>query len=119
MKESIVRQKSFAFAVRIVNLFCYLTDEKKDFILSKQLIRSGTGIGANVSEALKGASKKDFANKMNIALKEANESQYWLELLHATEYIDDIQYQSIKTDCDEIVKILVAIVKTANKTDEK
>ena len=115
MKESIVQQKSFAFAVRIVNLCRYLMDEKKEFALSKQLIRSGTSIGANISEALRGVSKKDFANKMGVALKEANETEYWLELLYATEYLHESQYQSIKTDCAEINKMLIAIVKKTNE----
>ncbi|MDR1094096.1 MAG: four helix bundle protein [Clostridiales bacterium] len=116
MKESIIQQKSFAFAIRIVNLYRYLAEEKKEHIISKQLMRSGTGIGANIAESLRGASKKDFSNKMNIALKEANESEYWLELLRATEYLDEAQYKSMIEDCAEINKMLIAIVRTSNKT---
>ena len=94
--------KSKKFAIRIVNLYKYLVDEKKEFVLSKQLLRCGTSIGANVSEAIRGQSKADFGAKMNIALKEASE----------TEYLTDVQYESIMIDCKEINKILTTIVKT-------
>ena len=113
MKESIVGQKSFAFAIKIVKLYKYLTNEKREFVISKQLIRSGTSIGANISESLQAVSKKDFSNKMGIALKEANESEYWIELLFATEYLDKLQYESIKNDCIEIKKLLISIVKSS------
>jgi len=111
MEKSIIQEKSFAFAVRIFKLHRYLADEKKEYVISKQLLKSGTSIGANIAEAYRGVSKKDFTNKMSIALKEANESEYWIELLFATECIDKSQYESIKADCVEINKILVAIVK--------
>ena len=104
--------KSKKFAIRIVNLYKYLVDEKKEFVLSKQLLRCGTSIGANVSEAIRGQSKADFGAKMNIALKEASETEYWLELLFETEYLADVQYESIMIDCKEINKILTTIVKT-------
>lgn len=103
--------KSFDFAVRIVNLYKHLTGEKKEFTLSKQLLRSGTSIGANVSEAQFGQSKADFVMKMNIALKEANETVYWLKLLSKTDYLTDTQYTSISADANEIVSILVSICK--------
>ena len=98
----IIVTKSKKFAIRIVNLYKYLVDEKKEFVLSKQLLRCGTSIGANVSEAIRGQSKADFGAKMNIALKEASE----------TEYLTDVQYESIMIDCKEINKILTTIVKT-------
>ena len=115
MEKSIVQEKSFNFAVRIYKLYRYLVDEKKEYIISKQLMRSGASIGANIAEAYRGVSKKDFTNKMSIALKEANESEYWVELLFATECLDKIQYESLKADCIEINKILIAIVKKSNK----
>ena len=111
MKDSIVGKKSFGFAVRIVRLYRYICDEKKEFVLSKQLLRSGTSIGANIREALQGQSKKDFAGKMNIALKEANESLYWIELLIASDILDQKQGESIWNDCNELVSLLVSIVK--------
>jgi len=113
--ESVVGKKSFDFAVRIVRLYKYLCDEQKEFVMSKQLLRSGTSIGANIREALHGQSKRDFASKMNIALKEANEALYWIELLSATEILPKKYSQSIWKDCNELVSILVAIVKTSKK----
>ena len=110
--SNIIVIKSKKFAIRIVNLYKYLVDEKKEFVLSKQLLRCGTSIGANVSEAIRGQSKADFGAKMNIALKEASETEYWLELLVETDYLTDIQFKSIMVDCKEINKILTTIVKT-------
>lgn len=104
--------KSFSFALRVVKLAKYLQDEKKEYVLSKQVLRSGTSIGALVREAEHAESKPDFAHKMNIALKEANETLYWLELLYQAEYIAEQSYESIRTDSEELVKILVSIVKT-------
>ncbi|MCB0479761.1 MAG: four helix bundle protein, partial [Crocinitomicaceae bacterium] len=88
MKENIIQQKSFAFAIRTVNAYKYLQSEKKEFVLSKQLLRSGTSIGANIEEATGGQSKKDFIAKMSIAYKEARETKYWIKLLAATEYLE-------------------------------
>ncbi len=110
--KSIVEEKSFKFAVRIVKLYKHMGDSKKEFVLSKQLLRSGTSVGANVTEALQGQSKRDFLSKMNIALKEASETQYWLKLLHATEFLNDTEYDSINKDSLELVKLLTSIVKT-------
>ena len=110
--ENIIVDKSKAFAIRIIKLYKYLSEEKKEFVLSKQLLRSGTSIGANVKEAIRGQSKADFYAKLNISLKEASETEYWLELLYETEYITKQQYESIYADCQEIIKILVAITKT-------
>ncbi len=110
--ESIVYDKAFCFAVRTVNLYKYLTTSKKEYAMSNQVLRSGTSIGANIKEALQAQSKRDFLSKMNIALKEASETEYWLELLIQTNYIDKEQSTSILNDCKELNKILIAIVKT-------
>ena len=107
-----ITDKSFKFAIRSVQLYKFLCEEKKEFVLSKQLLRSGTSIGANVREAQQGQSKKDFLSKMNIALKETSETKYWLELLYATGYLLKIEFESIIKDCTEIEKILSSIVKT-------
>lgn len=112
---SIIEKKSFDFAVRTVNLYKHLTAEKKEFVLSKQLLRSGTSIGANVSEAERGQSKADFNAKLNIALKEANETYYWLRLIHQTDYLTDKEFESIEKDIDEIIAILVSICKKTNQ----
>ena len=113
--ENVVEVKSFAFAVRIVKLCRIIADRNKEYVLSKQLLRSGTSIGANISEAEKGQSKADFYAKMNIALKEANETRYWLRLLHETEYLTDKEFDSMEKDIKEIISILVSICKTRNK----
>ena len=102
---------SKAFAIRIIRLYKYLKDDKQVYVLSKQVLRSGTSIGANVRESVNAQSRMDFINKLNIALKEANETEFWLELLHESDYLDDKQYQSIYTDCEELVKILVSRCK--------
>ncbi len=112
--DSIIEEKSFDFAVRIVNLYKHLTADKKEFVLSKQLLRSGTSIGANVSEGERGQTKPDFNAKMSIALKEANETYYWLRLLHSTDYLTDKEFQSMEKDVDEIIAILVSICKKTN-----
>ncbi len=113
--ENIIEIKSFDFAVRIVNLYKHLTNEKKEFVLSKQLLRSGTSIGANVAEAQKAQTKPDFNAKMNIALKEANETEYWLKLLYKTEYLTEKEFKNIENDIKEIIAILVSICKKTNK----
>ena len=115
MRESITADKSLDFAVRIVNVSKYLMNESKEYILSKQLMRSGTSIGANVAEAQRGQSKADFIAKMSIALKEANETLYWLKLLHRTEYLIDKQFESLNKDLQEIISLLTASCKTANQ----
>ena len=111
MKENVIIEKSFAFSVRIVNLYKYLSQSKNEYVISKQLYRSGTGIGANIAETQRAQSTADFVAKMKIALKEANESQYWLKLLHETKYITDKEFDSIHGDLLEILKILTAICK--------
>lgn len=111
-KDNIIADKTFEFSVRIVRLYQFLCQEKKEFVLSKQLLRAGTGIGANVNEAKHGQSKKDFLSKMNIALKESVETEYWIKLLVKTEYLTEKHGESIQKDCDEIIRILHSIVKT-------
>ncbi|MGN0489640.1 MAG: four helix bundle protein [Ruminococcus sp.] len=111
--DSIIAEKSFQFAVRIVNLYKYLVSNSNEYVLSRQLLKSGTSIGANVSEASQAQSKADFVSKMNIALKEATESKYWLDLLLATDYLSQSQHNSLINDCVEIEKILVTIVKNS------
>jgi four helix bundle protein len=115
MNKNVVRDKSFAFALRVVKLAKYLQSETKEFVLSKQVLRSGTAIGALVREAEHAESKADFTHKMNIALKEANETLYWLELLHQSEYITEQSFASIRTDSEELVKLLASIVKTSRE----
>lgn len=110
-----IENKTFEFAVRTVNLYKFLTTDQKEFILSKQVLRSGTSIGANVSEAQKAQSRPDFNAKLNIALKEANETYYWLRLLHRTEYLTDEAFDSLAKDINEIISILVTICKQTNK----
>ena len=110
--QNIIVVKSKDFAIRIVKLYRYLNENKKEYVLSKQLLKSGTSIGANVKEAIRAQSKSDFYAKMNIALKEASETEYWLEILKETEYIDDVSFKSIYADCQEILKILMSITKT-------
>lgn len=112
-QENVIVDKSKAFALRIVNLYKYLNENKKKYILSKQLLRSGTSIGANVKEAIRGQSKQDFIAKMNISLKEASEMEYWLELLHETDYLNDNEFESIYKECQELLKILITIVKNS------
>ena len=116
MKENPVKDKSFAFALRVVKLAKYLESEKKEFVLSRQVLRSGTAIGALVREAEHAESGADFVHKMNIALKEANETLYWLDLLHQGGYIDRRSYDSIASAGEELIKLLIAIVKTSKAT---
>ncbi len=107
-----IQDKSFRFAVRIVNLCKYLQTEQKEFVLTKQLLKSGTSIGANVSESQQAQSRSDFISKLNIALKEAYETNYWLRLLHETTYLTNDAFQSIITDCQELERLLISIIKT-------
>ena len=115
MQVNIIEIKSFEFAVRIVDLYKYLTESKHEFVMTKQLLRCGTSIGANVAEAEKGQSKADFNAKMNIAMKEANETYYWLRLLHRTGYLEDTEFLSVEKDIREILSIITAICKKTNK----
>lgn len=111
-EENIIAVKSKAFALRYIRLYKYLSKEHNEFVLSKQMLRSGTSIGANVKEAIRGQSKADFGAKMNIALKEASENEYWLELLYESDYINIQEFESIIHDCRELLKILTSIVKS-------
>lgn len=115
MGENITAEKSLDFAVRIVNVCKYLMHEQKEYILTKQLMRSGTSIGANVAEAQRAQSKADFIAKMSIALKEANETCYWLKLLYRTDYLNEKQFGSLNHDIQELIGLLMAICKTANQ----
>lgn len=114
-KDNVVKSKSYRFAVRIVNLYKFLTEEKKEFVISKQLLRSGTSIGANVREAEHAESKADFIHKLSIALKEANETEYWLDLLNETDYINNSEYLSIQLDIKELLKLLISIIKASKQ----
>jgi four helix bundle protein len=111
--QSTVSEKSLIFAKRIAKCYRHLTDKKKESVMSKQLLRSGTSIGANVREGQYAQSKKDFISKMNIALKEAGETDYWLDVIHAAGYFTDDEYASLDADNKELIKLLAAIVKTA------
>ena len=111
MKDNTILRKSLAFSVRIVNLHKYLTSQKKEYILSRQICKSGTNIGANIAEAQRAQSTADFVAKLKIALKEASETQYWLQLLHETNYLSDKAFNSLHSDLLEILRILTAICK--------
>ena len=113
MRENVIKTKSFAFAVRIVNVYKFLISEKKEFVMSKQLLKSGTAVGALYREAEQAESKLDFIHKMGIAQKECNETIYWLELLHATEYLDETQFNSINSDAIELMKLITSIIKSS------
>ena len=110
--DNIVEEKSFRFAVRIVNLYKYLSSDKKEYVLSKQLLRSGTSIGANIAEAQQAQSRADFLTKLNIALKETSESKYWIRLLKETDFLSTEEAASIYADCCELEKLLVTIIKS-------
>lgn len=112
MKDNVIKFKSFEFALRIVKLTKILIEDKREFVISKQLIRSGTAIGALVREAEQGESKKDFIHKLSIGLKEANETEYWLELLYKSGYLDENGFNSLSSDLKELLKLLTSIIKT-------
>ncbi len=113
MKKNVVREKSFEFAIRIIKIYRFLSTEKREFVLSKQLLRSGTSIGALIREADQAESGKDFIHKMAIAQKETDESMYWLELLCATQYLNEQEFKSIFNDARELMKLEVSILKTS------
>ena len=115
MKQNIIKDKSFNFAVNIVNLYKKLAYNKKEYVMSRQLLKSGTSIGANVREAEFAQSKPDFISKMSISLKEANETDYWLDLLHVTEFIDEEDFKIFKPKSTEMLKLLVSIVKSSKQ----
>ena len=112
MRQNVISDKSKKFALRIIEMSKFLTAQKREFILSKQVLRSGTSIGANIREALAAQTDADFLSKLYSSFKEANETAYWLELLHESDYLDEKTYNSIYADCQEIIKILASITKT-------
>ena len=113
--ENVIEIKSIDFAVRIINLYKYLTAIKKEYVLSKQLLRSGTSVGANVAEAEQAQSRPDFVSKMNIALKETSETKYWIKLLKATDFLSEKESSSLLSDCVELEKLLVSIIKSSKQ----
>lgn len=116
MKENVVKDKSFAFAIRVVNLYKHLTLEKREFVMAKQLLRSGTAIGALVREAEQAESKQDFVHKLSIALKEANETEYWVLLLTKTDYLEQRLGVSFLKDTKELIKLLTSIINSTKKS---
>ncbi|MFH1562978.1 MAG: four helix bundle protein [Nitrospirota bacterium] len=120
MKDNVIKNKSFVFALRIVKLYQFLIEQKKEYVMSKQLLRSGTAIGALVREAEQAESKADFIHKLAIAQKEANETDYWIDLLYQSSFIDEKSYLSISTDIKELNKVLSSIIITSKKkTNER
>ena len=117
--QSIVGEKSLVFAKRIAKCYRYLFGKKKETIMSKQLLRSGTSIGANVREGLYAQSRKDFISKLNIALKEAGETDYWLDVIQSAEYLTDQEYNSLKSDNNELIKLLTSIIKTTKENNQE
>ena len=117
--QSIVGEKSLAFGKRIAKCYRYLRDKKKETVMSKQLLRSGTSIGANVREGLYAQSRKDFISKLNIALKEAGETDYWLDVIHSAEYFTDDEFNSLKADNDELLRLLISIIKKTKDNSEQ
>lgn len=112
--ENAIKTKSEDFAVRIVGLYKYLVEKKAEYVMSKQMLRSGTSVGANINEVLCGISRKDFLSKMYIAFKECNETKYWITLLYRTEYISEKEKVSIMNDCEELLRLLSSITKTTS-----
>ena len=110
--DSILKRKSMSFAIRIVSLYRYLSEEQREYVMAKQVLRSGTCIGANIAEAIYGSSRKDFVAKLQIARKEAAETMYWLELLNSCNYISNEIYDSMRNDCKDLISILTATIKT-------
>ena len=117
--QSVVGDKSLAFAKRIAKCYRYLRDKKRESVMSKQLLRSGTSIGANVREGLYAQSRKDFISKLNIALKEAGETDYWLDVIHSAEYFTDDEFNSLKADNDELLRLLISIIKKTKDNSEQ
>jgi len=115
-KDNIIKDKSYAFALRVIKAYKFLTSEQKEFVLSKQMLRSGTAIGALVRESEYAQSTPDFISKLSIALKEANRTEYWILLLKDSEHISEASFDSIHTDCVELIKLLTSIINTSKKT---
>ncbi len=117
--QSVVGDKSLAFAKRVAKCYRHLRDKKRETVMSKQLLRSGTSIGANVREGLYAQSRKDFISKLNIALKEAGETDYWLDVIHSAEYFTDDEFSSLKADNDELLRLLISIIKKTKDNSEQ
>jgi four helix bundle protein len=117
--DNVVQDKSYSFALRIVRLYQYLSSEKKEYVLAKQIVKSGTSIGANVEEAIGGQSRRDFYARMTVAYKEARETHYWLRLLRDARYIMDNDATSIIADCEELLKIIGAILRTMKEGEKE
>ena len=115
MKDNILKEKSYRFALRVIKAYKFLSQEQREFVLSKQMLRSGTAIGALIREAEQAQSKADFINKLNISLKEANETEYWLMLLKDSDYIEEKSFASIHHDCAELIRLLISIIKTSKE----
>ena len=115
IENNAVKEKSTRFAIRIVDMYKYLSEKKQEYVMSKQLMRSGTSIGANVREGIYAQSRSDFISKMYISLKEAAETEYWLELLNKTGYLTEKEHNSINEDCRELIRLLTAITKSAKQ----
>lgn len=113
VKENVLKEKSYKFALRIVNLYKHLSIEKREYVLSKQILRSGTSVGANITEANQAQSKLDFVHKLSIALKEAVETEYWLCLLRDSDFLTISQAESLIADCSELIRILTSSIKTS------
>lgn len=113
-KDNVIKKKSFLFAIEVVELYKILIEERREYVLSKQVLRSGTSIGANIEEAIGGFSKKDFRAKLSISYKEARETRFWLNLLNATGYLNEKRYRILSKNLDEIIRILIAILKKTN-----
>ena len=117
-KNNALADKTTAFAIRIVKCCKYLQEDRKEYIMSNQILRSGTSIGANIHEGIYAQSRADFVSKMSISLKEASETSYWLDLLHKTDYLSDVMFDSLKIEMDEIMRIIISSIKTAKKNVE-
>ncbi|MBR6446244.1 MAG: four helix bundle protein [Prevotella sp.] len=117
-KDNAIQIKSRNFAIRVINCYKFLVDERHEYVMSKQMLRCGTSIGANVRESINAQSRPDFLNKLNIALKEADETEYWLDLLHTTNYLDEKQFRSLEEDCVELIKLLTTIIKSIKQKKE-
>jgi four helix bundle protein len=118
-ENNVLAEKSFAFSIRMVNCYKFLTDSKKEFVMSKQLVRCGTSIGANIHESIYAQSASDFVSKLSISLKEASETSYWLKLLSETHYLDTKMYASLKHDIDELLRLLISSIKTSKNRPKK
>jgi four helix bundle protein len=115
MSNSPIRNKSYSLAIRMVELYKHLSGEKREYVISRQVLRSGTSIGANIREAIQAESKADFIHKMAIALKEGSETEYWLELLRDTNYLDQSTFNSLHSDCEEVLRLLTSIIKSSKQ----